>query len=362
MQWDFNDLPRVNRTAATLSAAIRAEPEHFQVEEVLPFSPSGEGTHAWLWVEKTNTNTNYLAKMLAEFAGVPELSVGFAGLKDRHAVTRQWFSVNLEGITEPDWQSFNLDQCRILEVTRHNRKCRRGILAGNKFTLTLTHVQGEQSLWQAALEQVKKQGFPNYFAEQRFGHNGNNLREAEAWFFNGRKPRQRHQRSMILSAARSWLFNLVLAERLKQQNWLKAVDGDVMMLSGTSKVFAVEQADAATQSRLDEGDISITGAMWGQGDSLSKATAAEIEQQALAESNRWQQALEQKGLSQERRSLRILPNDLQWSFADNAELVLSFFLPAGSYATALLRELAVVSNAAQRNLAESVAITDNKDK
>jgi tRNA pseudouridine13 synthase len=359
MQWDFDLLPRVNGAATGLSAVSRAEAEHFQVEEILPFEPSGEGTHAWLWVEKTNTNTNYLAKMLAEFAGVPELSVGFAGLKDRHAVTRQWFSVNLEGITEPDWHSFQLDQCRILEVTRHNRKCRRGILAGNKFKLTLTDVEGEQSQWQTALEQVKTQGFPNYFAEQRFGHNGNNLREAEAWFTNGRKPRQRHQRSMILSAARSWLFNLVLAERLKQQNWLSAVDGDVMMLSGTTKVFTVEQADAATQARLDEGDISVTGAMWGRGQSLSKAAAAEIEQQALAESAKWQQALEQRGLTQERRTLRVLPNDLQWSFGEHADFVLSFFLPAGSYATALMRELAVVSDAAQRNLAASATITDH---
>ncbi|MCL4167127.1 UNVERIFIED_CONTAM: hypothetical protein GTU68_048272, partial [Idotea baltica] len=196
------------------SAEIRAQDDDFKVDEQLPFEPDGEGGHVWLKIRKRGVNTDWVAKLLAEFAQVPAVDIGYAGLKDRHAVTQQWFSIKTEGKIEPDWSQFQPEGIEIVMKTRHGKKLKRGVLTGNWFALTLTNLQGEQALWQHSLEQVQQQGVPNYFAEQRFGHQGNNLERVSHWFSTGKPPKKRQQKSLYLSAARSWLFNLVLSERI----------------------------------------------------------------------------------------------------------------------------------------------------
>ncbi len=351
MTFDFSQLQRANPEAAACRADIRLQDAHFRVDEQLPFEPSGEGGHAMLLIEKTGSNTDWLAKQLAAFAGVEDVAVGYAGLKDRHAVTSQWFTVKTEGHEEPDWSQFSADDCQIKTLTRHNKKLKRGVLSGNQFSLVLTGIEGDSAVWERNLQRIKTQGVPNYFAEQRFGHRFANLERAQQWFETGRKPKKRQQKSMILSAARSWLFNQVLSYRISQHNWQTGVSGDVMQLAGTGSIFLAEEIDEKIAERLKTFDIDITGPMWGRGRAANQADSLALENVALAEWQKWQQGLEQAGLKQERRPLRVLPQNMSWQF-NAGNLSLSFFLPAGSYATAVLRELAVVTDVSQRNSPE----------
>ncbi len=341
--FEYDRLVRVNDSALSCSATIRALPEHFFVEEQLPFVPDGKGGHVFLKIEKRGVNTDWLAIQLAKFAGVAPVAIGYAGLKDRHAVTRQWFSINLEGHVEPNWTEFETDNIQIIERTRHSKKLKRGVLSGNTFKLTLTNILGSEDEWLSSLHKVQQYGVPNYFGEQRFGHHGNNLKKADLWFNGGKAPRKRNQKSMYLSAARSWLFNLILAERISQNNWNTALTGDSMLLVGTkSSLFSVRVIDHTLEQRLLTMDVHPTGTMWGRGEALNSKQSYELELATLACWDDWKQGLEKAGLSQERRALRLFPNNLSWQFTEDNQLELTFFLPAGSYATAVLRELGVI--------------------
>lgn len=341
----FRDLPRVG-DINHCQATIRSTATDFQVAEHLPFAPAGEGSHVWLYVQKIGTNTDWLAQQIARFANVSPVAVGYAGLKDRHAVTSQWFSVNLQGLPEPDWSQMQGDDLQILQQVRHSKKLKRGALGGNKFTLRLTDLQGDKTVWQANLQRINKQGVANYFAEQRFGRDGLNLQKADDWFKGGPAPQKRNQRSMIISAARSWLFNLVLAERIKQQNWDSAMPGDIMLLSGTrASFFLAETLDDTLQRRLNEMDIHPTGPLWGKGAAPNTLDSLALENEVLADWQNWRKELEKLGLSHERRALRLFPTDFTWQFADDNSLTVSFDLPPGSYATAVLRELALIDDA-----------------
>lgn len=344
-QFDFSELQRCSGTAAHCSATIRQSPADFRVSEILPFAPEGTGGHYWLLIEKTDTNTDWLANALAGFAGVPQVAVGYAGLKDRHAITRQWFSVNLEGHEVPDWSAFDCEQYRIIDVQRHNKKLKRGVLQGNQFDITLRELSGDKDRWLEGLMRIKQQGIPNYFAEQRFGHQSANLFRADQWFKTGRAPSRRNQRSIILSAGRSWLFNLVLSERIKSGNWNQALPGDVMQLAGSRSFFHVAEVDETIEQRLAQMDIHPTGPLWGRGRVSNSALSQQLEQTTLLDWQTWQQALEKAGLSQERRALRVFPEQMDWQFVDNDSLKLSVQLPAGSYLTALLRELGQMNDA-----------------
>lgn len=342
-------MARCNASALTCSADSRGQADYFQVDEQLPFAPDGQGGHAWLQIRKRGLNTDWVAKLLAEFAQVPPVDIGYAGLKDRHAVTTQWFSVKTEGKVEPDWDQFEQDGIEIVTLTRHGKKLKRGVLKGNLFTLRLTHLQGKQAIWQQSLETIQQQGVPNYFAEQRFGHNGNNLERAGYWFSTGKAPKKRQQKSIYLSAARSWLFNLVLSERIQQLNWNGYLLGDRMLLAGTkASLFHVDKEDDMLQSRLDTMDIHPTGPMWGRGKPFVLDDCLALEDKALASWQDWQAGLERAGLEQARRALRLFPQDFEWQFLADDQLQLRFFLPAGSYATAVMRELAVIRDVSVR--------------
>ena len=347
--FDFTALARVNPSAVSCSAGIRRQADYFQVDEVLPFEPDGEGGHVWLKIRKTGINTDWLANELAGFANVPQVAVGYAGLKDRHAVTTQWFSIKVEGITEPKWSEFETDNVKIIQQTRHGKKLKRGVLAGNIFALRLTDMRGDTALWQQHLEVIKQQGVPNYFAEQRFGRQLNNLHRVGHWFETGKAPKKRQQKSLYLSAARSWLFNLVLDQRLQRGNWNQAIDGDVMVLAGTkASLFNAELSDTVLSSRLAKMDIHPTGPLWGRGTALTETACLALEQQVLLSWEDWQAGLEKAGMKQERRALRMFPQGFEWQFLPDDQLQLHFFLPAGCYATAVMRELAVISDVSVR--------------
>jgi len=339
-------LPRAHGPAV-LTATYRARPEDFVVEEIAGFEPSGSGEHLLLDIEKRGMNTAFAAKRIAEWAGVKEMAVGYAGLKDRHAVTRQRFSVHLPGREAPDLATLEDDALRVLQATRHSRKLPRGALAGNRFELTLRSVVGERVLIDARIAAIATRGLPNYFGEQRFGRGGGNIEQARA-MFGGRRV-SREERSILLSAARSELFNRVLAERVSRDCWDAPLPGEVWMLDGRRSVFGPEPLSPELVERLARFDIHPTGPLWGRGALRSEDECRALEESVLdgADALSLRRGLEAAGLEQERRALRLRPSDLHATWAAEDVLVLRFALQPGAYATGVLDAIGDVTEAAR---------------
>ena len=320
-----------------LTAVFRQQPEDFRVDEVLGFEPDGAGEHLWLQVEKTGLNTIDVARTLARLTGVKERDIGYAGLKDRQAVTTQWFSV---AGAEPI-NSETPAGIRLLQQVRNSRKMRRGSHRGNRFAITLRDVQAgvaEIDEWQ---ELLGKAGVPNYFGPQRFGFDGGNVDKAHR-YFSGNLPRlPRHQRGLYLSAARAYLFNQVLAERVRQGTWNLILPGEIMALDGTNSVFRAEPEDARLPARLAEGDIHPTGPMWGKGDLATGNEVKELEQAVVQQHADLADGLVQAGLEQERRALRVIPGQFAVKPAAQDAVMIEFSLPRGAFATSVLREMVI---------------------
>lgn len=324
---------------APVRGRVREEPEFFRVDEDLGFTPDGAGQHVLLHVEKRNTNTDWLAGQIARLAGVPRRDVGFAGLKDRNAVTTQWFSIDLRGAPDPDWSALESAEIRVLTAERHGRKLKRGALRGNRFTIRLTDLSGDLPALEERLETVRRHGVPNYFGEQRFGRDFGNIEKARA-LLEGRMGRvDRARRSIYLSAARSLLFNAVLAERVADRSWNKPLAGDVMVLRGRRARFLIESVDDEITGRCAAGEIAPSGPLWGRGEPLTRSDALALEERVLSDYEPWCRGLEKAGLEQDRRPLVVLPEELTWVFSGADAVELGFGLPAGAYATTLLREL-----------------------
>lgn len=330
------NLPRA-LTTAPVSGRIRCSPEDFIVEELPSFEACGEGEHLLLTVRKRGMNTAFCAERIARWAGIDVRDVSYAGMKDRHAVTTQRFSVRLPKKTAPDVTALNDENCQVLEALWHNRKLARGALAGNRFCLVLRELQGGREALESGLQILSRQGVPNYFGEQRFGAEQANVGKALG-MFEGRRV-DRAKRSIYLSAARSHLFNLVLAMRVEQGSWNAALDGEVWMLEGTKSIFGPEPLNEDIAARCAAMDIHPTGPMWGGGELRSQGAVFALESR-LPE---WQpelcKGLENADLRQERRALRLLPKGLDWEFIDDSSLQLRFELPPGAYATSVLAEL-----------------------
>lgn len=329
-------------------AVIRSCPEDFIVEEEIGFSPDGAGNHAWLHVRKRNTNTEWLARELAALADVPLVEVGYAGLKDRHAITSQVFTVNLSGKAEPDWQQLASEDITFLEIDRHGRKLKRGALRENRFTLTLRALQGACEELEQRLARIAADGVPNYFGEQRFGHDFGNLSMAAAMFGGEWRENIRHKRSLYLSSARSYLFNRVLSARVAAGNWHRALPGESLMQEGSTSCFSVRLISTEIEKRVAAGQLHPTGPLWGRGRPTSLAEAQAFELGVLAGEDFWKAGLEKAGMEQERRALRLPIKKLQWQWLDEKTLQLRFDLPPGAYATSVLREITVTASAASR--------------
>ena len=340
----MTELPRAHG-GPVLSARIRSVAEDFRVEEIDAFDASGSGEHLLLTVEKRGMNTAYAAKRIAEWAGVAEPSIGYAGLKDRHAVTRQRFSVHLPKKVAPDLAALQAADLHVLDAQWHSRKLPRGALSGNRFVLLLRDVQGHRNAVEQRLQAIAARGVPNYFGEQRFGRGGDNVANA-LLMFQGRRER-REQRTLLLSAARSQLFNRALAARVSAATWDRPLDGEVWMLDGSRSVFGPEAWNDDLARRLAAFDIHPTGPLWGAGELRSEGTVRALETQGLSddESLALRAGLERAGLRQERRSLRLRPSGLAWEWPAADQLQLRFALPAGCYATTVLAELGDVADA-----------------
>lgn len=334
------ELPRAHG-GAPLRARLRAAAEDFVVEEILGYDADNKGEHALLWVEKRDANTEWVARELARFAGVPPVAVGFAGLKDRHAVTRQTFSVQLAGKPDPDWKAFPHAGVQVLAATRHGRKLKRGALRGNRFVLVLRDVTGDHDRAETVLAAMARRGVPNYFGEQRFGHGGGNVEQARAMFAGQRVDRAK--RGFLLSAARSEIFNAVLARRVVADHWDEPLGGEIWSLSGSRSWFGPEPFTEVLAQRLAAGDIHPSGPLWGQGEPPTSDEAGALEREIGLAHADLAQGLAAARMDQERRPLRLLPKTLHWRWLAGDALELSFELPAGAYATVVVRELAATA-------------------
>lgn len=348
------DLPYA-RGGPVATGDLRAQPEDFQVDEELGYEPSGAGEHAFLRVRKRNQNTHDLARRIAQLAGVPQMAVGYAGLKDKLAVTTQAFTVQLAGRPDPDWTALQDDDVQVLLAVRHHRKIRRGALRGNRFRIRIRGVVGDAAQLAERLAQLVARGVPNYFGPQRFGINGNNLPRARQ-LFEGRLRVQREQRGLLLSAVRSWLFNQVLAERVRHGNWDSALPGEIFQLDGSQRQFGPEPIDDRLRARLATLDIHPTGPLPGRASRalVPVEAAGALEAAILASCSFWVAGLERAGLDAERRALRLPVRDLVWS-REGGDLLLGFALEAGAYATTVLREVldTGVVQGASRDLRDS---------
>jgi tRNA pseudouridine13 synthase len=325
--------------APPVNGRLRTTADDFRVDEVLGFAPDGAGSHMLLTVEKRAANTGWVAAQLARHAGVAVREIGFSGHKDRHAVTRQAFTVPLASTVEPaaclDWQG---EGYRVVAAERHARKLRPGSHRSNRFGIRVRGLLGDVAALDARLRSIATRGVPNYFGPQRFGRGGNNLQRALAWGDGGPGPRDRSQRGFVLSAARSYLFNTVLAARVVRGDWDQILPGEAVILDGRRSFFPATQVDSTLLARCQEMDVHPSGPLPGLGDSPATQDALQLEMDALAGHEVLLQLLARERLEHERRSLRLPVRDTTWQ-VDADELQFEFTLPRGTFATAVLHEV-----------------------
>ena len=321
----------------SLSAQIRRQPADFEVTEQLSYVPDGAGEHEYLWVEKEGANTNWVAEQLARFCGINARDVGFAGMKDRHALTRQWFSVCQRNAVR--WDEFAAEGVRILSCERHSRKLRRGAHTANAFRIALRaeDLQAHAGELDDRLAQIAAQGVPNYYGEQRFGRGGGNLDLCRSMFAGRKLPRAK--RSIALSTARSLLFNAILDSRVRSGSWNTILPGELANLDGSGSVFAVDTVTAELAARCAAFDIHPSGTLWGDGSPASAGEVAALETAVVAQHADIADALVATRMRSASRALRLRVSALQWQFAPEV-LWLEFSLPSGGFATAVLREIA----------------------
>ena len=302
--YSFEKLKKMHGEALA-SASFRNCPEDFIVDEVIDFEPANEGEHLLLQIKKRDQNTTWVAGLLAQLAGIDRRDVGFCGMKDRFAVTTQWFSLYLPGRNiQPDELAHS--DFQILSKARHNKKLRRGMHAGNRFSIVLRDLSIDPEVLSRRIALIEQSGVPNYFAEQRFGWDANNLVKANELIEQGKLKGNRHGTGIYLSAARSWLFNLLLDRYLS----------------------------------LGKLDFADTGALWGRGRSATEAGFIEHEREILSDWSSWCHALEHAGLKQQRRAFILQPLNICFEQLAEDQFKFNFELPNGSYATAVLREIA----------------------
>ena len=329
---------------APVSGRLRFEPGDFRVDENLGFEPGGDGPHHWLVVCKTGCTTPFVTRVLGERFAVPVRDIGYSGLKDRHAVTTQWFSVPARpGAPEPKPGELARG-VRIVRAERGRKKLRRGVHAENRFAIVLREVRGDRAAFAARIVLAAREGVPNYFGGQRFGRNADNVPSAARMLRGEEKPASRLTRGMYLSTARSLLFNRVLHRRVESGEWNARVAGDAVVVAGRSRALApgADPREGGTASEwVMARRAHPTGPLWGRGSSGEVAEAARgLEQAAFIGCEGWQAGLEAAGLEPARRALRVIPSGLGWEERPDGGLVVRFALPRGAYATAVMRELA----------------------
>ena len=326
------------------SGVLRSSPEDFQVDEILGFEASGEGPHALLRVRKRGANTEWVARELARTAGCKPFEVGFAGLKDRNAVTTQSFTLPRGRRAAGEFLGLAGEGYEVIAAAAHQRKLPRGALEGNRFEITVRNVAGERETLAKRLQVIGSGGVPNYFGPQRFGREAGNLEQvmgaAEGLAQGRRGGGRRPDQGFMLSAARSVVFNAIVAARVEQGTWNRLLPGDVANLDGRGSVFAVETPDAELESRCAALEIHPTAPLPGAGESLAQGVVRHLEEATAAQFPEALAVISAERMNAERRPARLRVRDLAYDF-DGDILRLRFALWAGSFATTVLRELII---------------------
>jgi tRNA pseudouridine13 synthase len=332
------------------TGVLRSTPEDFEVDEILGFAAGGEGPHALLQVRKRGANTEWVARELARAAGVKPFEVGFAGLKDRNAVTTQHFTVPRGKRAAEEFLGFKGEGYEVLSAAPHQRKLPRGALEGNRFVITVRGLACDPAGLAQRMQCITTGGAPNYFGEQRFGREAGNLeqvlraaqqlaRKMEEGGKSGRRERRgRDDSGFMLSAARSVIFNAILAERVARGTWNRLAAGDVANLDGRGSVFAVAQVESELEQRCATLDVHPTAPLAGAGQSLATGEALALEEAVSAQFPEALSVICAEGMKSERRALRIRVRDLAHEYSGDT-LRLRFALSAGSFATTVLREI-----------------------
>lgn len=336
------------RCAALLTGSLKTEPEDFIVEEIPAYEPCGEGEHLFLWIEKRDVAAEQLVKQVARALDMPARDIGVAGMKDRRAVTRQWISVPAK--LEDRVAQIDTPSIHVLKAIRHANKLRTGHLRGNRFDLRLRDIQSRDDsrdisgFVQETATKIAAHGFPNYYGEQRFGRDGETWQLGLDLLTRKRTARdipysrRRFLFRLALSAVQSELFNQALANRLQDGLLDTVLVGDVMEVVPSGGKFVVEDA-TAEQTRFDAYEVMTTGPMFGPKMRQPTDEPAAREAKILTEAGLTPESFHGFGdeLSGTRRPYLIRPGELTATVEDTS-LRLQFTLPAGVYATTLLRE------------------------
>ena len=322
------------------SGLLRHKAADFIVIEHHDMCLTEKGEHLWLKVEKTNSNTAWVAIQLASACKVPARQVGYAGLKDRHAITQQWFSIQLPKITDLEQIKTKLpDEVTILENHWHQSKLKIGQLKYNEFKLVVRQVEGDRDITEQNIQWVTNNGVPNYFGSQRFGHNLNNIQQAKDWFSGAIKVNNKKLRGILISTARSHIFNLIVAHRIKHNLWQQVIPGDILQLNQSHSWFPAKDATAdELKKRLDAFDIHLTAALWGEDTVQSSEQCATLETTVANTFPEYHQGFSTHRVKQDRRTMRIVPTEFNHTWHKN-HLHLNFKLQPGAYATSVLREI-----------------------
>ncbi len=335
-------LPYLTADVPGIPGVLRVALEDFVVDEMSAYELSGSGEHVYVHFEKRDLTTPEAMRRLIRALGAEPRAAGYAGLKDRRAVTRQWASFAIKDDSVARALGDTLEGIRVLEVTRHGNKLRTGHLRGNRFALRLREVPlGREAEVAAVLARLAIEGIPNFYGEQRFGREAQNVAEARRWIVDGqRPPRDAFRRKLLVSSLQSELFNDVLAARLDDGLFAQAVDGDLLRKEDSGGLFTTDDlADAS--ARVAAFEVSATGPMFGAKMRWPERDARAREERVLAAAGLTAAHLESFARDGEgtRRPLRVRPLDVSVETEAPGVVLLRFTLPKGAYATVVLREV-----------------------
>lgn len=316
---------------------FKSQPADFVVNEILDWDFKGQGEHLFLQIEKTDCNTAWIAKQLAKFYGVPPRDVGYSGLKDRHAVTTQYFSVRLPGVKPDSYTLPEHEEYRVVSHVLHDKKLKRGNHQYNDFSIRLRAIGGDRELLEQRLAFIRDNGCPNLFDSQRFGHNNGNLQRLRQWIDGEADIRKRNEKTLLLSALRAAVFNRQLAERVQQGTWNQIQTGDTVILDGSNSRFVAETVDEALIARASRLDIHPAGLLIGADSVAVNSDCSDCLENNNLQAN-LQTLMRRERLEQGFRPLRLHVRQLTWQYTGD-DCAISLRLPSGAYASGVLRQV-----------------------
>jgi len=325
----------------TVTGQYKQQYEDFIVTEDLGFELTGDGEHVLVYLQKRDCNTIFVAEQLAKYVGISAKLVSYAGLKDRQAVTRQWFSLHMPGQATPDFSDFNLDGCEILKITRHNKKLKIGALKGNYFDITLKMLSDKSGI-ETKLALIKENGVPIILANSVLVAN----KIISLKLSNGqmaRFPLKIVKNAVFTFQQHVVRFLMILSVNELHENLHRtALDGDILQLAGRGSWFVAKTEELdLLQHRLENREITITAPMLGDSPLGTMSQALEFEQNCLKNWTIFLELFKKERIETARRSIVVYPLELNWQWLNDNSLTMRFYLPSGCYATSVIRELII---------------------